>query len=51
MASMEEFLRAPKEEVLDHCPQQLVRIAEHFKLDEGDGRLKEYVRSIIKESV
>ncbi|KAK0137877.1 hypothetical protein N1851_025923 [Merluccius polli] len=52
MTTLEEFLRAPSEELLERCSrEQLVRIAEHFKMDVGDKRLKEKVKNILKENL
>ncbi|KAK0131567.1 hypothetical protein N1851_033742 [Merluccius polli] len=52
MTTLEEFLRAPSEELLERCSrEQLVRIAEHFKMDVGDKRLKENVKNILKENL
>lgn len=49
---MEEFLRAPSEELLECCSrEQLVRIAEHFNLDVGDKRMKENIKGIIKANL
>lgn len=42
MASVEEFLRAPSDEMLEGFSREhLVRIAEHCELDVGDRRMKE----------
>lgn len=48
MARVEEFLRAPSEEMLEvfSC-EQLVCIAEHFGLDVGDRRMKGNMKDII----
>lgn len=52
MTTLEEFLRAPSEELLERCSrEQLVRIAEHFRMDVSDRRLKENVKNILKENL
>ena len=52
MASVEEFLKAPSEELLEGCSrEQLVRIAEHYDLDVGDKRMKENIRNIVKANL
>lgn len=52
MTTLEEFLRAPSEELLERCwREQLVKIAEHFKMDVGDRWLKENVKNILKENL
>ncbi len=52
MATVEEFMRTPSEELLERClREQLVKIAEHFKLDVRDKRLKESMRHIMKENL
>nr|XP_046229617.1 uncharacterized protein LOC124050808 isoform X1 [Scatophagus argus] len=52
MASVEEFLRAPSEELLESCSrEQLVRIADYFSLDVGDKRMKDNIKSIIKANL
>ncbi|XP_050923269.1 uncharacterized protein LOC127139346, partial [Lates calcarifer] len=52
MDLVEEFLKVPTEELLERCSrEQLVRIAEHFKMDVGDKRLKENMRNILKENL
>eukprot|EP00064_Thunnus_orientalis_P026426 superscaffoldBa00016751_g26939 len=49
MASVEDFLRAPSEELLERCSrEQLLKIAEHFKLEVGDKRMKENIKAIVK---
>ncbi|KAG7471700.1 hypothetical protein JOB18_048960, partial [Solea senegalensis] len=52
MASVDEFLKAPSEELLDHCSrEQLLRIAEHFQLEVGDKRMKENIKNIVKANL
>nr|XP_046250447.1 uncharacterized protein LOC124062051 isoform X4 [Scatophagus argus] len=52
MASVEEFLRAPSEELLESCSrEQLVRIADYFSLEVGDKRMKDNIKSIIKANL
>ncbi|XP_034567353.1 uncharacterized protein LOC117832370 [Notolabrus celidotus] len=49
MASVEEFIRAPSEELLDGCSrEQLIRIAEHYSVEVGDKRMKENIKGILK---
>ncbi len=48
-ATVQECVRAPSEELLGGCSrEQLVKIAEHFKLDVGHKRLKESMRHYYK---
>ncbi len=52
MDSAENFLRAPSEELLEHCSlEQLLKFTEHFKLDIGNKRLKENLKSIVKANL
>lgn len=49
MASLEDFLRAPSEELLERCSrEQLLKIAKHFKLEVRDKRLKENIKAFVK---
>ncbi|KAF3849488.1 hypothetical protein F7725_019207 [Dissostichus mawsoni] len=50
MGSVEDFLRAPSEELLEgFSREQLIYVAEHFRLDVGDRRMKENMREIALE--
>lgn len=52
MASVEDFVKAPSEKLLDRCSrEQLVKIAEHFKMDVGDKRAKENMKQILKTNL
>ena len=52
MASVEDFVCAPSEALLDQCNRdQLLKIAEHFEISVGDKRLKDNVRAIIKANL
>lgn len=52
MASVEEFLKEPSEELLEgFSREQLVRVAEHFDLDVGDKRMKENMKNIIRANL
>ena len=46
MAGVEDFFAAPSEVFLDQCTRdQLVKIADHYKICVGDKRLKENVET------
>uniref|UniRef100_A0A3B5QLU2 Gypsy retrotransposon integrase-like protein 1 n=1 Tax=Xiphophorus maculatus TaxID=8083 RepID=A0A3B5QLU2_XIPMA len=50
--SVEDFNKNPSAEFLDLCSrEQLVKIAEHFKISVGDKRLKENVKAILRENL
>jgi len=52
MASVEEFIKAPSEVLLDDLSrEQLIRVAEHFDLDVGDKRMKENIKNIIRANL
>lgn len=52
MESIEDFFNAPCETLLDQCNRdQLLKIAEHYKISVGDKRLKENVRAIVKANL
>ena len=52
MATVDEFLSAPSEELLDRCSRdQLIKIADHFQMDVGVKRLKENVRTILRDNL
>lgn len=52
MASVEDFFNAPSETLLDQYNRdQLLKIAEYYKVSVGDKRLKENVRAIIKANL
>ncbi|KAF3851980.1 hypothetical protein F7725_005335, partial [Dissostichus mawsoni] len=52
MESVEDFVRAPSEELLEgFSREQLICVAEHFHLDVGDKRLKENIRGIVKANL
>lgn len=52
MASVEDFLRAPSEELLERCSrQQLVKIADHFEIDGSDKRMKENIKAIVRANL
>uniref|UniRef100_A0AAQ4QC33 Gypsy retrotransposon integrase-like protein 1 n=1 Tax=Gasterosteus aculeatus aculeatus TaxID=481459 RepID=A0AAQ4QC33_GASAC len=49
MAGVEEFIAIPSEQFLDQCTRdQLLKIADHYKISVGDRRLKENVRFTIR---
>jgi len=44
-----DFIAVPTEGFLDQCTRdQLLKIADHYKISVGDSRLKQNVRSIIR---
>lgn len=52
MASVEDFLRAPSEELLERCSrQQLVKIDDHFEIDGSDKRMKENIKAIVRANL
>ncbi|KAF3844291.1 hypothetical protein F7725_007454, partial [Dissostichus mawsoni] len=52
MGSVDDFLRAPSEEQLEvFTREQLVYVAEHFRLDVGDKRMKENMREIVRANL
>lgn len=52
MATVEDFLKAPSEELLDcFSREQLLRVADHFGLEISDMRVKESMKSIIKANL
>lgn len=52
MVGVEDFLKAPSEEVLERCSrEQLVKTAEHFGTDVGDKRMNENIKSILKANL
>uniref|UniRef100_A0A3B5QIF6 CCHC-type domain-containing protein n=1 Tax=Xiphophorus maculatus TaxID=8083 RepID=A0A3B5QIF6_XIPMA len=52
MANVDGFLRDPSEEGLERCiREQLLKIAEHFKLEVSDKRPKDSIRAIIKANL
>ena len=47
MASVEDFVRSPSEDLLEQCTkEQLLKIAEHFQI--SDKRLKETIKHTLK---
>ena len=53
MASyVDEFIRFPSEELLDlGTKEQLLKVAEHYKVEISDKRLKNYIRVILKANL
>ena len=52
MAEVADFVKAPSEALLDKCTrEQLVKIADHYRIEVGDKRLKDTVRSILKANL
>lgn len=52
MPTVEEFVASPSEDVLDLCTKdQLLKIAEHYKIDVGCNVLKERVKAILKSNL
>lgn len=52
MGSVEDFLRAPSEELLEgFSREQLICVAEHFHLDVGDEIMKENIRGLVKANL
>lgn len=52
MASVEDYLRAPSEELLERCSrEQLVKTTEYYELDVGDKIMKENIRVIVKANL
>ncbi|KAK5921567.1 hypothetical protein CgunFtcFv8_018924 [Champsocephalus gunnari] len=52
MESVEDFVRAPTEELLEgFSREQLIGVAEHFCLDVGDKRMKENIRGIVRANL
>ena len=52
MTTVEEFLKAPSEELLECCSrEQLVIIADHYEMDVGDKRSRENMKHILRENL
>ena len=52
MSEVTEFVSAPTEEFLDKCTKdQLLRIADHYKIEISDKRLKDTVKSILRANL
>lgn len=52
MAGVEDFIDAPSEAFLEQCTRdQLIKLADHYKISVGDRRLKGNVKAIIKANL
>lgn len=52
MAWVDYFIEAPSKAFLNHCTKdQLLKIADHYKIDAGDKRLKDNVKGIIRANL
>ena len=52
MADVEDFVGDPSEQTLDNFTKdQLLRVAEHYKIAVPDKRLKETIKSILKANL
>uniref|UniRef100_A0A674APU8 SCAN box domain-containing protein n=1 Tax=Salmo trutta TaxID=8032 RepID=A0A674APU8_SALTR len=51
-SNVDEFIRFPSEELLDLCTkEQLLKVAEHYKIEISDKRLKNSIRLILKANL
>jgi hypothetical protein len=51
-SNVDEFIRFPSEELLDVCTkEQLLKVAEHYKIEISDKRLKNSIRLILKANL
>lgn len=52
MADVSDFVKALSEGLLDRCTrEQLLKIMDHYRIEVGDKRLEDVVRSILKTNL